>query len=344
MKTTVAVAVSGGVDSLMAAYLLKEQGYPVVGIHFLTGYGSTHERIGSVADQLDISLHTLDLSEAFEGTVVKYFLQTYLAGKTPNPCLLCNPTIKFGLLLEQARQMGIDKIATGHYARLLVDDMQPGRMHLLKAIDRGKDQSYFLSLLSQPQLSRAIFPLGDFEKKTVKRLAAERGLTPVTKGESQDVCFVGEETYTQFLDEHIGADATPGDIVDRSGHVLGRHGGLHLFTVGQRRGINCPAAEPYYVLKLDTQRNQLIVGHKKETLSEECHVTNINWIQPAPCEPIRVRTRVRYRHKEVDATLIPLPNKRAKVRFDAAQSSIAPGQGAVFYTGEELIGGGIISR
>lgn len=342
MKPTVAVAVSGGVDSLMAAYLLKDHGHPVVGFHFLTGYESGQRNIESIADQLDIPLHIYDLADAFESRVIRYFLQTYQSGKTPNPCLQCNPTIKFGLLFDQAQKKGIDRLATGHYARIARDNQHPNRIRLLRGIDQHKDQSYFLAFLSRQQLSHALFPLGKYDKESVKKLAAEKGLIPATKAESQDVCFITESSSAQFLARHIGSGSNPGDIVDRSGHVLGQHEGLHLFTVGQRRGINCPADEPYYVLRLDAECNQLIVGHKQDTLSGICRVERINWIQSVPTEPIRVRTQVRYRHKAAAATLLPLEQNQAEVRFDKPQSSIAPGQGAVFYIGEELIGGGII--
>jgi tRNA-specific 2-thiouridylase len=343
MKPTTAVAVSGGVDSLMAAYLLKERGHPVVGFHFLTGYESNQQNITAIADQLDIPVHIVDLADEFDDTVVRYFLKTYMAGKTPNPCLICNPTIKFGLLLDQASQKGIDRLATGHYARIVKSDQHPNRIRLLKGIDKRKDQSYFLAFLTQQQLSRALFPLGDLEKETVKKLAIENGMMPVTRKESQDVCFINEHTYAQFLAQHLGAKPNPGDIVDQNGRVLGRHEGLHLFTVGQRRGIDCPASEPYYVLRLDTEHNRLVVGQKQDTLSEGCRVERVNWIiQPLPSEPIRVRTRVRYRHKEADATLIARQHNQAEVRFDTPQSSIAPGQGAVFYIDEEVIGAGLI--
>ena len=342
MKPTVAVAVSGGVDSLMAAYLLKERGYPVVGFHFLTGYESGQRHIGSIADQLDIPLHICDLSSAFENKVVRYFLQTYQAGKTPNPCLQCNSAIKFGLLLDKAQKIGIDRLATGHYARIVWDDQHPQSIHLLRGSDQRKDQSYFLALLSRRQLSHALFPLGDYDKETIKKLAGEKGLIPVNKEESQDVCFITESTPAQFLARHIGSESNPGDIIDRHGCVLGHHEGLHLFTVGQRRGINCPADEPYYVLRLDTENNRLLVGHKQDTLSRKCRVEKLNWIQSVPTEPIRVRTQVRYRHKAAASSLMPLKNNRAEVLFDKPQSSIAPGQGAAFYIEEELIGGGLI--
>lgn len=342
MKPTIAVAVSGGVDSLMAAYFLKNQGHPVVGFHFLTGYETGQSHIASIAEQLDIPLHIVDLTDAFESKIVRYFLQTYLSGKTPNPCLLCNPTIKFGLLLDQARKRGIDRLATGHYARIAKNDRHRDRIRLLKGIDKRKDQSYFLALLTQEQLSHAQFPLGELEKETVKKNAAARGLIPATKDESQDICFIKDGTYADFLAQRFKAESSPGDIVDRNNHVVGRHGGLHLFTVGQRRGINCPADEPYYVLRLDPVNNRLIVGNKHETLSSECRVENINWIQRAPSKALHVDTRVRFRHKAAASVLIPQSPTRAVVQFDRPQSSIAPGQGAVFYIGEELIGGGLI--
>ena len=342
MKPSVAVAISGGVDSLIAAHLLKSQGHKVVGFHFVTGFETEQRNMASIADQLNIPLSIIDLTAAFESKVVQYFLDTYMQGKTPNPCLICNPAIKFGLLLDQATKRGIDHLATGHYARIIKSGKNTKRVHLLKGIDKQKDQSYFLALLSQKQLSKAIFPLGDFQKKTVKKIAVERGLKPVTQGESQDICFIKESSYVQFMDRHSLIKNKPGDIVDGAGRVLGHHKGLHLFTVGQRRGINCPAAEPYYVLSLNPINNQLVVGHKKDTLSRECRVEKINWIQPSPSKSIRVHCRIRYRHNAAASVLTPLSSAKAIVRFDTPQASLAPGQGAVFYVGEELIGGGII--
>jgi tRNA-specific 2-thiouridylase len=340
MKPLIAVAVSGGVDSLMAAALLKTQGYPVFGIHFLTGYEPENRDVATVTDQLGIPLHVVDLTEAFRTRVVEYFLQTYLVGKTPNPCLVCNPVVKFGILFEHARRLGADRLATGHYARIVQDaHRQP---HLLMAVDRRKDQSYFLAFLTQHQLARACFPLGKMKKSFVKELAALEGLHPVSHKESQDACFISSHRYTEFLADQLGVAPSPGEIVDREGHVLGRHTGLHGYTIGQRRGINCPAAEPYYVLSLDTQKNRLVVGPKRDTLSSECRVQGINWIQAEPSEPIRVHTRVRYRHAAVPSTLTPQPKQQAIVGFDAPQSAITPGQGAVFYIGEEVIGGGWI--
>ncbi|MGB8334889.1 MAG: tRNA 2-thiouridine(34) synthase MnmA [Desulfobacterales bacterium] len=340
MKPLIAVAVSGGVDSLMAAALLKTQGYPVFGIHFLTGYEPENRDVAAVTDQLGIPLHVVDLADAFRTRVVEYFLQTYLVGKTPNPCLVCNPVVKFGILFEHARHLGADRLATGHYARIVQDTHQ--QPHLFTGVDRRKDQSYFLAFLTRQQLARACFPLGEMKKSVVKELAALEGLHPVSHKESQDACFISSHRYTEFLADQLGVAPSPGEIVDREGRVLGRHTGLHGYTIGQRRGINCPAAEPYYVLRLDTQKNRLVVGPRRDTLSSECRVQGINWIQAEPSEPIRVHTRVRYRHTAVPSTLTPQPEQQAIIGFDAPQSAITPGQGAVFYIGDEVIGGGWI--
>ena len=340
MKPLIAVAVSGGVDSLMAAALLKAQDYPVFGIHFLTGYEADNRNIAAVTDQLGIPLHVVDLSDAFRTQVIGYFLRTYMRGKTPNPCLVCNPVVKFGVLFEHARRLGAERLATGHYARIVPDaHRQP---HLFRGVDRQKDQSYFLAFLTRHQLAQACFPLGEMKKSDVKKLAVEKNLLPVSHKESQDVCFINSHRYTEFLADQLGVTPSPGEIVDLEGRVLGRHAGLHGYTIGQRRGINCPAAEPYYVLRIDTQNNRLVVGPKRDTLSSECRVEGINWIQPEPSEPIRVHTRMRYRHTAAPSILTPQPQQQAVVDFDAPQTAITPGQGAVFYVGEEVIGGGWI--
>lgn len=340
MKPLIAVAVSGGVDSLAAAARLKSQGYPLFGIHFLTGYEPENRNVAAATGRLGLPLHVIDLSEAFQTRVVAYFSQTYLAGKTPNPCLVCNPAIKFGVLLDQARRLGAEYLATGHYARIVHDDRR--RPHLLRGVDQSKDQSYFLAFLTPAQLARACFPLGEMTKTQVVAWAAAQGLQPVAGPESQDACFVGSGRYTEFLTARAAAPATGGDIVDRDGRVLGRHAGLHHYTVGQRRGIGCPAAKPYYVLRLDVGSNRLVVGSKADTLASTCRVSGINWIQPAPSGPVRATTRIRYRHRAAPSEVIPRPQHCATVAFDTPQGAVTPGQGAVFYSGEEVIGGGWI--
>jgi tRNA-specific 2-thiouridylase len=340
MKHTTAVAISGGVDSLMSAYLLKEQGHDLIGIHFLTGYESEKLNISEIAAQVDIPYEIIDIKADFDREVVDYFSKTYLAGKTPNPCLVCNPRIKFGIIFEKARRFGINRIATGHYAGIQKDSS--GGRHLVRGADRYKDQSYFLSFLTRKQLSRACFPLWNLTKNNVVKKAAALGLQPVTRSESQDVCFIQGLTYGQFLQQRLGFTPEPGEIVDENGNVLGMHPGLHLFTVGQRRGINCPADVPYYVLRLDVERNRLVVGPKASTLSSKCRVEKINWIQPQPSKELRVKTRVRYRHQAAPATLQPERDGFATIVFDRPQSAVTPGQGAVFYINDEVIGGGMI--
>ena len=365
MSLTIAIAVSGGVDSLTAAYLLKQQGHRVFGIHFLTGYEDPsaitvpkpsrhlsgeegHEiKLGThpvhqLAQQLDIPVYIQDLSQVFHRCVVEYFVRTYQAGMTPNPCLECNPSIKFGSLLKIARNKGASHLATGHYARTLQD--QHGHHHLLKGADPQKDQSYFLARLTPKQLARAMFPLGQLTKVEVKQMAHEAGLRPVTNQESQDVCFITADSYSAFLEQQPGFVPRPGPIEDLQGNIIGKHQGLHHFTIGQRRGINCPAAEPYYVVKIDTQRNVLQVGHKKDTFRHGCRVTDINWIQNPPQTPIQIQARVRYRHRAVAAILRPVNERTAMVEFEAPQDALTPGQGAVFYAGEEVLGGGWIDH
>lgn len=352
MIPTVAVAVSGGVDSMMAACLLKEQGHHVIAIHFVTGYESetvftpTRAKTGNhpiteIGEQLGISIELLDCRDVFKQQVVEYFVQTYFDGQTPNPCMVCNPQIKFGAVLSFARELGAERLATGHYARIRKD--MTGIYHLFKGIDAHKDQSYFLARLNQSQMARAIFPLGDLRKSDVKQMARQKGLRPVTRSESQDVCFIKGKSYNEFLQNHSGHTPSPGPIVDVKGDVIGYHNGLHHFTIGQRRGINCPAAEPYYVIRLDPTRNRLVVGSKSDLLATTCKVTDINWINQAPDGPLKVLTRVRYRHKEVASRLYPVDQHTAEIRFESPIESITPGQAAVFYQGDEVLGGGFIS-
>jgi len=340
MNPTTAVAISGGVDSLMAAYLLKQQGHHVIGIHFLTGFESKPLNIEAVAEQVGIPCRIIDIGSAFKEKVVDYFVKTYLDGKTPNPCLVCNPSIKFELIFEYARSLGATQIATGHYAR--INRSIDGRYHLLRGVDQVKDQSYFLAFLNQKLLARAHFPLGSICKNDVRQMAAARGMQPAASNESQDVCFIKGQSYGDFLMQKTEFKPVAGDIVNQKGVILGRHPGLHLFTIGQRRGINIPATEPYYVLRLDRKNNRLVVGCKADTLSRQCRVEKLNWIQPTPAKPVRVHTRVRYRHRAVPSMLYPSGHSEAIVRFDQPQSAVAPGQGAVFYKGEEVLGGGFI--
>ena len=357
MKKKAAIAISGGIDSLISAYILKEKGYEVFGIHFITGYetipddssadnsGTTEYAIGKIskiARKLDINIEIIDCSREFKLKVVDYFSQTYLAGKTPNPCLVCNSLIKFGTVLDFARKMGASLLATGHYAGIKIDNK--GLYHLIKGVDTEKDQSYFLAFLNQEQLSYAIFPLSELTKKQVIELAEEKGFNPLVNKESQDICFVSDRNYVEFLRREAGLKSRSGIIVNRNGEILGSHGGIHNFTIGQRRGINCPASEPYYILGIDAVKNAVVAGSKKELLTSECHVTNINWVTEKHSSPVRVNTRIRYRCHEVSSTLFPEAVNTATIRFDTPQSAVTPGQGAVFYLENEVLGGGFIDN
>jgi tRNA-uridine 2-sulfurtransferase len=361
MPKTIAIALSGGIDSLMTAALLKDRGHQLIGIHFLTGFelaATTESSPPSVDDdadpmdvqarrllapmaaQLDIPLHIIDLRDDFKRLVVDYFLGAYREGKTPNPCLKCNPCIKFGLLLDKAKRFGATHMATGHYARL--EPTVDRRMRLLRGIDRDKDQSYFLARLRQNQLQASVFPLGGYTKEQTRQMALARGLRPAVGQESQDICFIHSGSYKTFLEQQTGVTANPGPIVDTKGNHLGSHNGLYRFTIGQRRGINCPSSEPYYVVRLDAADNRLVVGRKTDLSTATFKVEGINWIIPRPESPIPIAVRIRYRHQAVPATLTPTGSADALVRLEAAQSAVTPGQGAVFYDGDEVLGGGWI--
>jgi len=338
---SVAVALSGGVDSLVAAALLKRRFGRVIGLHFETGFEAP-ETTKAVADHLrsviDIDVHCIDLQAAFRSRVVEPFIRTYLLGKTPNPCLICNAEIKYGVLLSEARKRGAPILATGHYARIYRDD--DGRVHLHKGRDRLKDQSYFLSRILRNDLEQALFPLGNLTKEQVRGLAERYGLAPFHRSESQDVCFIRGMHYGEFLVHQTGIVPERGEIVDTSGRVIGTHDGVWGFTIGQRRGLRCPASEPYYVLRLDLASNRVIVGGKSELVMRGCTVRDINWIEPSPRTPIEVQVKLRYRQAAIDALLVP--GDPARVEFRSPHPAVTPGQGAVFYKGDRVLGGGWI--
>lgn len=355
MKKTVAVALSGGLDSAVAAALLKKKNYRVIGLHFRTGYefgpgdldpSMPLSRVNSwahrVSEQIGIPLEVLDCSEAFEREVVRYFVDAYRSGQTPNPCVVCNQHIKFGLILERARALGASTLATGHYARIRQE--ANGQSWLLKGVDRAKDQSYFLYRLTQQQLNHAMFPLGIYTKKQVREMARTLDLTSFKERESQELCFVRHPTYKDFLSKRTEFHSRPGLIVNTRGDILGQHQGFHAYTVGQRKGIGIPGLTPYYVIRLDKEQNRLVIGAKSELEATECRVTHINWIETVPPEKqISAQTRIRYRHREAESVLTPLDPHTATVRFSKAQYAITPGQAAVFYQGERVLGGGWIA-
>ena len=339
MKKRIAIALSGGIDSLLAGRLLKQSGADLFGVHFYTGYEQEPKQISFISTQLDIPIHKVDLSDVFEKRVVSYFVSTYLAGKTPNPCVLCNKEIKFGALWEAARQHGADGIATGHYARVVRDSS--GRTRLLKGLDSQKEQSYFLSMLSPDQLEKGIFPLGRYTKTEVRQAALKENLEPLEKKESQDVCFISHGDAGRFITGKTGLCEEKGNIVKNDGTVLGEHDGLFKFTVGQRRGINCPGPAPYYVKSIDTRNNVLVVGQKNEILQKVFYIESANWISRDLEFPVRAVAKIRYNHQGACAT-VAKEGERYRVEFEHPQHAVAPGQTAVFYQNDEVLGGGII--
>ncbi len=355
MKKTVAVALSGGLDSAIAAAFLKEEHYRVLGLHFHTGYefppGSStallpksgaHTWAHRVAEQIGIPLEVVDCSKPFEREIVRYFVDTYRSGHTPNPCVVCNQRIKFGFILEQAKALGASALVTGHYAR--IRQGANGQFGLLKGVDPSKDQSYFLARLTQKQLSQAMFPLGSYTKRCVREMASAREFSSFAKRESQELCFVRHASYKDFLSDQEGFVCKPGVIVNTKGDILGHHRGLHAYTVGQRKGIGIPGPEPYYVLRLDHEYNRLVIGSKSALAATECMITHVNWIGVEPPDKsISVQTRIRYRHKEADSILTPLGPDTVRVCFSKAQHAITPGQAAVFYQDERVLGGGWIA-
>ncbi len=366
MKPKIAVALSGGVDSLISAFILKKSFENIVGLHFLHGYEQppfqtsvhpsespegcdpsiaiyeppeTHP-IKHIANQLDIPVKIVDCRNHFQKTVVEYFVESYRKGLTPNPCMLCNPLIKFGIIFKLARQMGASHFATGHYANII--DKEDNGCLLKKGTDSQKDQSYFLALLSKDILPFIYFPLGNMTKQQVIELADLNGLSPVTRKESQDICFIPNNDYAKFIIAGDGITTSPGLITDLKGRKIGTHQGLHQFTIGQRRGINCPANEPYYVLKIDQTENRLIVGFKKDLYKSVLTIKNINWFIPIPQSRIDVFVKIRYRHQAAEAVLHPNNDGSVTIFFKNPQAAITPGQGAVCYIGDEVIAGGWI--
>lgn len=361
MIEKIAVAISGGVDSMMAAHLLKAEGHEVFGVHFVTGYEpdkipeallgeiitphdkkALHPALGKLADTLNIPIHILDFRAVFREKVVDYFVHTYLAGKTPNPCLYCNPAIKFGTLLTYAMEKGADKVATGHYAR--IEPSSGSRYLLKKGTDPVKDQSYFLAFSTQDQLERLVLPLGTYTKKEIVELAAHHGLSPSTQKESQDICFIPDGDYQRFIERQPEFSRKPGPIVDVKGNVVGEHQGLHLFTVGQRRGINCPAKNPYYVGGIDVPTNTLFVGFREELATTACRVSQVNWITSPPPSAGRTHVKLRYRHREIPCTIHAHTSDSVLVNFHTPVFPVTPGQGAIFILDDVILGGGIISR
>jgi tRNA-specific 2-thiouridylase len=342
--TQVAVALSGGVDSAVAAALLQERGMKVVGVHLrLAAGGPAAEHLSALAQGLGLSWCEVQLQEDFSLEVLDYFTGEYARGRTPNPCVRCNAAIKFGRVWELLQEAGVPYLATGHYARL-----QPGAngtLELHRGADRTKDQSYFLQRLPRELLPRLLFPLGEMAKKEVRRRYLDLGL-PLAGDyrESQELCFIPQGRYQEFLLERLGSLGPPGDLVDCRGRVLGRHKGLEYYTVGQRRGLGVPAAAAYYVVEIRPQTNQVVLGHREELFSPGLLATGVNWLIDPPGPEMTARSVIRYRHPGVAAQLYLENPGEVRVVFAKPQSAVAPGQAVAFYQGDRLLGGGWIEE
>jgi len=342
----IVAAMSGGVDSSVAAAVLKEEGHQVIGATMQVwppdGPSRAVEDAKKAAGQLGIPHHVIDLRDVFARKVITEFCREYSLGRTPNPCIICNHDIKFGILLEKARELGADYIATGHYARIEMA-IDNGRYLLKKGADRHKEQSYWLYSLTQAQLRHIILPLGKLTKEKVREIAGKLQLPALARPESQDICFIPDNNYPRFLKEHIPEAARPGPILDREGNILGEHRGIVFYTVGQRRNLGIAAREPQYVIGINPEKNAIVVGGRQEIYRRELTASRLNWIAiDKLSQPIAVSARVRHRHREVAATVIPVANDHIHVWFEQPQPAITPGQSVVFYQGDTVIGGGVI--
>lgn len=354
--TRVVVGMSGGVDSSAAAALLKEQGYDVIGITLKLWPQDCVSRAEdkccgpqavmdarNVCHQLGIPYYLIDEANEFQNQVIRYFTEEYRAGRTPNPCVICNEKLKFGALLTRADQLGAQFVATGHFARL-DRNSETGRIALRKGCDPRKDQSYFLFSLRQEQLARALMPLGEMTKSETRTVARKEALKTAEKEESMEICFVPDKDYGQFLTA-TGLQKHQGEIVDVQGRVLGVHDGIEFFTIGQRKGLGLSSPAPLYVLELDAGRNRVVVGKAEDLERDEFEIERCNWIaweRPAPS--FQATAKIRYNHPGVAATVTLQPDHQARVKLNQPQRAIAPGQACVLYDGDLVLGGGWIRQ
>lgn len=359
IKKKVVVAMSGGVDSSMAAVLLLQQGCEVVGLTMdlfslppeachrpslrsCCGRGAV-ESANDVAAKLGIPHYFVDFKSAFEKYVVNNFCEEYLRGRTPNPCIRCNKFLKFDLLWTKAQKLGADFIATGHYARIDYNSRN-SLYYLKKAKDKSKDQSYFLYPLTQAQLARTLFPVGNYSKKEIRQKARQLGLASAEREESQEVCFVPDQDYVRFLRERKPQAFKPGPIVDENNRRLGTHRGIAAYTIGQRRGLGIAFSHPLYVIALRPAKNEVVIGPEKSLYRRCLIASQVNFIVPPPQSKFQAKARIRYRHEEAEAFIKCLNKSKVKVEFSAPQRAITPGQSIVFYDGDVVLGGGVIDE
>ncbi|MCX7842490.1 MAG: tRNA 2-thiouridine(34) synthase MnmA [Clostridia bacterium] len=353
------LGMSGGVDSSVAAAILLEQGFEVIGVTMQIWPDIVEDKQKSeggccslsavddarrVADKLGIPYYVLNFKDVFREKVIDYFKDEYLKGRTPNPCIACNRHVKFDAMLKKASSMGLDYVGTGHYAQIGYDEKLK-RYLLRKSVTATKDQTYALYNLNQEQLSRILMPIGSYTKDKVREIAGKIGLCVAGKPDSQEICFVEDNDYGRFIRENTDYEIAPGDFVDTRGNILGRHKGIVHYTVGQRKGLGISFGKPMYVVEIDVQRNRVVLGDDSEVFSNALIAEDINFISiDSLKEPQRVKAKIRYSAKEADAEVIPLEDGCVQVVFDAPQRAVTPGQSVVFYDGDIVVGGGVIKN